>query len=618
MKKLLIHSNNTSYSNTELFQVSEQFVFDVDFDKDVDLYINDNLTDGNLKQKLENCDIVFIKVSLSKNYLEYLGLRLVYHIRLTKSLGEKANIPIVIIAEESFQYIGLTYPEPSILFTKGIYLIKESLSDYQNILKWFEKGIIKPLDDFSFFVNSISINPPANYLSHHSIANEWALVRYFSMLEVDKDSESFLKLKSKLNNLDYLKTLHFKHIEAKSNRQLFNPKKHAINSKITGIKEARIGIIDDEIYKGWSEFYEYILNKSGAISIPFDDFRKDETKAELILKIKNWITFNISEDDPINIFIVDLRLHDDDFLDDDFENLSGIQIIKFLEIENPGIQVVVSTASNKVWNFQKCLKAGVKYYSVKESPDAYNTRIETKTSFVHFSNQVSMAVGDSFLADLYRKINLIKNHNIFQRSNGENEKEFANVTFGKNGLLDQIFNLLNQNNSNQAIIHQCLLIAFQIIENYCELGIVANFGVDNSSGKRLSAGSIWTKQGEVSKHIFINQPNQKISSWFELVYGRFPFQTNDSNETPVSFSLFESMQLISSHKSGLDTSSLVKIITILYFRDNISKNDIDRIIALRFYRSNVAAHLTGKVKSDYKINARDIVFFIDIFSSLFN
>ena len=42
MKKLLIHSNNTSFNNTELFPLAEQFVFDVDFDKDVDFYINEN------------------------------------------------------------------------------------------------------------------------------------------------------------------------------------------------------------------------------------------------------------------------------------------------------------------------------------------------------------------------------------------------------------------------------------------------------------------------------------------------------------------------------------------------------------------------------------------------
>lgn len=617
MKKLLIHSNNTSLSNIKLFQLSEQFVFAVDFDKDVDFYINDNLTEGSLKQKLLICDIVFIKVSLSKNYLEYLGLRLAYHIRLTKSLGEKANIPIVIIAEESFQYLGLTYPEPSILFTKGIYLIKESLDDYQNTLKWYKEGIIKPLDDFSSFVNSITINPPVNYLSHHSIANEWALARYFSMLEKDSENDLYVALQKKILDLDYLKTLHFKHLEAKANRQRFNPKKHTVNPIIKGIEDQIIGVIEDEINKGWLELYGYILNNSKATAVPFNNFKKDETKVELIDKIKSWLHENINSNNPINVFLIDLRLHDDDFTEKDFENLSGIQIIKFIKSFNPGIQVVVSTASNKVWSYQKCLEVGVKFFSIKESPETFNTRIESIATYNHFSNQVSFAVKNSFLAEIFRKIDDLKKNNIFSTVTTEKDKEFVNLTFGKNGLFDQIFKLLVLNNSDEAIINQCLLIAFQILENYCELSVVGNFGSDNSTGNWLSSGSVWAKDGSNLKHIFINQANQKISSWFELVYGRFPFQIQESNETPITFNLFEKMSLISSYKSGLDTSSLVKMITILYFRDNIPKEDVDRIMALRYYRSNVAAHLTGKVKTDNKINANDIVFFIDVFIRLF-
>lgn len=617
MKKLLIHSNNTSFNNTELFPLAEQFVFDVDFDKDVDFYINENLTDGGLKLKLEKCDIVFIKVSLSKNYLEYLGLRLAYHIRLTKSLGAKAYMPIVLIAEESFQYLGLTHPEPSILFTKGIYLIKELLDDYQKALKWFADGRIKPLDDFSLFVNSIFVNPPANYQSHHSIANEWALVRYFSMLESDDSNILYVSLQEKIYDLDYLKTLHFKHLEAKANRQKFNSKKHTINAILKGIEGKKIGIIDDEINKGWLEFYGYILNKSKATAMPFNNFQKDETKVELIKKIEQWLLEIFKLVDPIDIFIIDLRLHDDDFSEQDFQNLSGIQIIKFLKKYNPGIQVIVSTASNKVWNYQKCLDLGVKYFSVKESPETYNTRSETVASFSHFSNQLSNAVKDVFLAEIFRKIEDLKKNNIFSKITLEKDKKSANLIIEKNGLLDQIFNLLRLDNSDEAIIHQCLLIAFQILENYCELGMVGNFGSDNSSGNRLSSGSIWAKDESGPKHIFINQPNQKISTWFELVNGRFPFQKEDSNETPVSFNVFESMRLISSYKSGLDISSLVKMITILYFRDNIPKNDVNQIMALRYYRSNVAAHLTGKVKTNYRINANDISFFIDVFTRLF-
>lgn len=613
MKKLLIHSNNTSFSNTEIFKISEQFVFDIDFDKDVDLYIHAQLTSGPNSDKILASDILFIKVSLSENnYLEYLGLRLAYHIRLTKSLGEKANIPIVIIAEESFQYLGLTYPEPSILFTKGIYLIKESLDDYHRTIKSFNSGRIKPLVDFSSFVNSIIINPPANYLSHHSIANEWALARYSSMLEKDKENDLYVTLQKKILDLDYLKTLHFKHLDAKANRQNFNPNKHAINPIIKEIEDKTIGIIDDEITKGWLEFYGYVIYKSKATPVFYNEFKKDETKVELINKIKTWLLENINSKNPINVFLIDLRLHDDDFIEKDFENLSGIELIKFIKSQNPGIQVVVSTASNKVWSYQKCLEVGVNYFSIKESPETYSTRNETIASYNHLSNQLSLAVKDSFLSEIFRKINDLNRNNVFLSFSGEKDKEFTNLTFGKNGLIDQIFNLLELDNSNDAILNQCLLLAFQVIENYCNLSSVGDFGNDKDG---LSSGYVWSRDFR-KLQVFVTQKTV-ISTRLELLYGNIEYHNNPTDTAPTSFNTFESMQLKTRFSSGLDATSLIKMISVLHFRDNINKSDIEKLINLRYYRSNVAAHLTGKVKPANKINASDIVFFIDVFISLF-
>lgn len=617
MNKLLIHSNNTSFNRTELFSISEQFVFDVDFDKDIDFYIDDNLNNGDLKQKLEKTEVVFIKVSLSQNYLEYLGLRLAYHIRLTKSLGVKSNIPIVFIAEESFQFLGLTYSEPSILFTGGVYLIKETLEDYRMVTKWFNSGSIKPLENFNSFINTININPPSNYQSHHSIANEWALIRYFSMLKKDEHDEGYNSLEKKILELDYLKTLHFKYVEAKASRQKFNPKKHAYTPLIDGVERMKIGIIDDEINKGWLAFYKYLFNKSQAKSVAFNDFRKDESRDKLVKVIQNWLLESFQSSEPIDIFIIDLRLHDDDFIEQDFDKLSGIQIIKFIEFKNPGVQIIVSTASNKVWNFQKCLKYGVKHFSIKESPETYSSRDDTRASLVHFSKQITSVAEKSFLALLYRDIQNLKSRNLFKNHTGVKEREFETLIFGRNGLIDQMFNLLVFDSTNETIINQCLLLAFQVLENYCDLGMVGSFGTDISSSKRLSSGFVWLKSNS-KKDIFINQPNQKISTWFELVNNKFDFQVAESSETPVSFSVFNKMEIISSYKSGLDVSTLVKMISVLYFRDNILHKDIDNIIRLRYYRSNVAAHLTGKIKPDFKkITAKDIHFFINIFTKIF-
>jgi hypothetical protein len=307
-------------------------------------------------------------------------------------------------------------------------------------------------------------------------------------------------------------------------------------------------------------------------------------------------------------------LHNDDFEEKDFEKLSGIQIIKFLKSKNPGIQVIVSTASNKVWNYQKCLDAGVKYFSVKEAPETFNTRSETIASFHHFSMQVSRAVKDIYLADLFRKIEVLKHQNIFANFSGEKDKEFANLTFGKNGLLEQIFNLLILDSASEAIINQCLLLSFQILENYCNLSSVGNFGSDNS---HLSSGYIWRKENNQIQ-VFVTQSTQ-ISTRLELVYGNFALQTDHSYQTPISFNAFENMELRTVFRSGLDSSSLVKMISILHFRENFLKDDIEKLMELRYYRSNVAAHLTGNINADpaFKITSSDIVFFINKFKKIF-
>lgn len=613
MKRLLIHNNNTSLSNIELFLLSEQFVFELDLDKDVDFYINENLTDGLLKQKLENCDIVFIKVSLSENYLEYLGLRLAYHIRLTKSLGEKCKIPIVLIAEESFQFLVTTSSEPSILSTKSIYLIKESLDEYQEIIDLFSLGKINPLDDYESFVGSLKINPPDNYSPQHSIANEWALARYTSMLEKDNENTLYLALQNKISELEYIKTLHFKHLESKTNRQKAVLKKNSIDPIIKEIEGSNIGIIEDEINKGWFEFYDYILQKSNATAIFYRDFKKNYTKTELIEKIKYWLSTLINSPQPIDVFIIDLRLHEDDFLEKDIDYLSGIQIIKFIRTLNPGIQIIISTASNKVWNFQKCLDLGVKHFAIKEAPELFYSRSETIKSFNNLKDSISTAVSDSFLANIYRRINALKISNLPPKSTLKDEKEFINLTFGKNGLFDQILELFLLGKINDAILNQCLLLSFQIIENYCNLSSIGDFGKDK---KGLSSGYVWLKDSS-KLQVFITDQDILLTM-FELISGHFQFQNAHANKTPMSFKIFNILEPKSRFSSGLDATSLIKMISVLHFREGIENHIIEKLIKLRYYRSNVAAHLTGNIKADYKIEVTEIIFLISFFETLFD
>lgn len=507
MKKLLIHSNNTSFNNTELFPLVEQFVFDVDFDKDVDFYINENLTDGGLKQKLDKCDIVFIKVSLSKNYLEYLGLRLAYHIRLTKSIGTKAYMPIVFIAEESFQYLGLTYPEPSILFTKGIYLIKESLADYDRILKWFNDRRIKPLDDFSSFVSSITINPPANYLSHHSIANEWSILRWAKVLGISTEREALKDVRSNIESLLYYKFLQAKYpIETGPDKVAF---------KING--KGRILYIDDEWNKGWNEVLSnYFATSSTEIEFETLEYDfKDKSHQEILKECDK----KIQSFKP-DVVLLDLRLSDSDFINShNSTHLTGYKVLEAIKSINPGIQVIIFTASNKVWNFTELHKAGCDDFILKESPELSTDNEYSRNAIAKIAFSVSNAFKMSFLKKVYLKMAEVEKQ--LQVANNEEEKDF--ILRLKNNL-NIAFKLLNETKVSAKYFNYAYLQLFQIIEDFSNLSYVFKESTDSYvcvnekevliqqtlNGKWESAISFDGGKYRLAHKIVNTNPNEKI------------------------------------------------------------------------------------------------------------
>ncbi len=611
MISLLIHNSKLpdivvkKFTRNIILTPSEAERNESDFDYDV--FYHEKLSE--LFKDGQDYQIIYISLSLSdSDYLEMNGLRVAHHIRLTKKWNHQFT-PIYFVCQESIDEIMRVNPLGNILLTNGINITID--------LKNFQIQDRAPLTQRKYdrYLNKVSIEAPSNFQSHHSIANEWALFRYYSSFQPDKENKYYQSLGNKINRLEYLKTLHFKYIEAKVSRQQFKPNKHTISPYIKDISNKKIGIIDDEISKGWLDFYNYVLNKSSACAVPYTDFKKGDTREVLINKIKDWISDEIQKVDPVDIFVIDLRLHDDDFSEKDFDNLSGIQIIQYIKSKNPGIQIVLCTASNKVWNFQKSLEYGVTNFVVKESPETYSSRKETERSLQLLFSQLSNTCRNAFLAELFRSIQHLKQSNIFK----DNQKvsEFQQVVFGQKGILDKLYNLLLLDNTNETILNQCLLLCFQVLENYCDLSSVSNFGKSKIINNKLSSGFVWQRAGK-QIDIFCNRPNGEILTRIELTFGKFNFQSKNSNGTPVSFKINEKLLLSVNRNLSLDASSIVKMISVLYFRDTISREDIEKLMKLRYYRSNIAAHLTGNIKPDYqRISAKDIVFFIQIFKQIF-
>lgn len=305
----------------------------------VDRKISEYLLSQEIEQK--RYSVIFIPYSLSEeNYMEFLGLRMAYHIRLTKDFNN-IQTPIVFYGLESEWEINKLTNLGQILFTSNIYSIQKiNIDDFQKTIKYIQESSSSlELSDESFtkkIVSKISLNPPGNYQSHHSIDNELALLRWSTYLGCDNEIP---EVKNNLNN-----GLYFKYYNALN--PIEKPKKGA-PFLIEG--KSKVLLIDDESDKGWYTFYNSFFRMSPsitfeALNIDYKRLPKEELIQKAIDKIND---FNA------DVVLLDLRLCDTDFSKGITpENLTGAQILNQIKQEvNKGVQVIITTASNKVWSY---------------------------------------------------------------------------------------------------------------------------------------------------------------------------------------------------------------------------------------------------------------------------
>jgi CheY-like chemotaxis protein len=166
----------------------------------------------------------------------------------------------------------------------------------------------------------------------------------------------------------------------------------------------RVLLIDDEASKGWGTVLRKVLKTSLA-----EDF------VVVSEKVKDFEAFSeesrrIIEEQEFDLYLIDLRLNG---LDEDknikTEDFSGMKILKKIKSLNKGNQVIVFTASNKVWNLKALLDAGADDYYMKESPE-YNFSNETsKQNYKDFKYNVGRCFEKSYLREIYSEWKKAKN-----------------------------------------------------------------------------------------------------------------------------------------------------------------------------------------------------------------
>lgn len=309
-----------------------------------------------LKKPLENQTRYIIEISLDeKNPLNYDGLTIalkIYFKHLQKNLLEFEILLFGFDTKESiFQYSDYSF------FLKCPNVSYKIVNFINN---WQFDNTIKPIhkEEAKTALLKVGIKPPTSYKTHHSIANEWAIFRWSTYLGINTSLE-----KEITNSLyfQYLMTIY--EIQDVDTKKSFLPFK------------GKILLIDDEMEKGWDKFFKG-LKFSSDNQLKIDSIGKEFKSLGNQESVIKFCEAKIEDFEPDTI-ILDLRLLDSDFDEKNPEDLTGYKVLEKIKNEiNKGIQVILFTASNKIWNYQSLLEVGFDGWVIKESPE-----LSTDTSY---------------------------------------------------------------------------------------------------------------------------------------------------------------------------------------------------------------------------------------------
>jgi CheY-like chemotaxis protein len=418
---LLIHHDNL----ISLDDFDSDIYFDIN-DSDVDSYISREIIPEIVKSP---CKRVYIKDNLSDNYMELLGLRVAYHIRLSEELEDKRYIPIIIISELDGYHLGKLSDEANILFTKNVFVVKNEKN-----LTPIDSEPLPPDEYKSSFLNLIHIEQPSEYESHHDIANEWAIYRWAKVLGLK--SEVIERNYKHLNSLLYFKYL--KALRKKDDELTYSPKELKSKGKIL--------FIDDESQKGWGDILKKVYEPS---SVEFEALEyefKDSNKFKLI----NDLTNHVKDKSP-DLVVLDLRFTQSDHEQkDEIEQYTGIQISKKIKEINPGIQTIIMSATSQSLILQKLYDTGIVGYVKKEHP--HDTMIKTSESIDILLDLTQKALSRKYLKEVWEIQEEVLELEVFK------DKEFYQIR----SEIEFIFTLLDSDIANR--YNFAMLTIYKILE----------------------------------------------------------------------------------------------------------------------------------------------------------
>ena len=390
-KLLYFYSDENNLENQENFDLE---TIDLCIINSKDTIVNYSSVYNKIKSL--NIDAIIIDKSsfvLDKEIFEFAT-----YIRLMKN--NIWDVPIYIYC--NFGYKGiiefLKSDKTNISKTNRFEIINNSLFEKDALeigkIKFFQNLEQKKQESLNWndFIKTINVEKPET--SNHTISNEWAIYRWAHAIGAnDSDIE---KIENKVENNIYFKYLQaiypIKEIQEIREEQL----------KVENLQDSKILYIDDEADKGWNGVLWELLKQSDVEDFELlGDELKSLSQDEIINESKKKI-----EEQKSDIVILDFRLHDSDF-DCEIKEVTGYKLLQVIKKINPGIQVIIFSATNKVWNLQALQEAGADGFIIKESPENSIDPNFTKEVIISFINELDKANKRRFLKEVFTSLEKI-------------------------------------------------------------------------------------------------------------------------------------------------------------------------------------------------------------------
>lgn len=466
---------------------------------------------------------------------DYNGLRLALHIRCTQTQNQLK--PIYLYGVVGYSYL-INNEYFDVLRTKEVYLVGYDIKSILSSLTSAHNPIGPEL--LSNEVKKVKLNLPENYIDSHSIANEWAIYRWAKTIGAsDADINEVVKNVETNLYFKYLNTIYpISPLNQLNNNDLIIP--------TNGNTPPKVLLVDDEAEKGWYEIFCTILDDVNGFYFDHLDEEFNEKSSDEIVQI---VHDKIVEDD-IDIVVLDYRLHKSDFFASSITEVTGYKILKDIKTNlNQGIQVIVLSATSKIWNWEELKKAGADGFIMKDNPETNLQDLSTVNNIKKFISVFGKIYNRTFLKQFYSDLSSLKEY-LLPRKNKKSErpllKEFVDEVLKWYELSCEILSV----SINEHTTAASYLFLFSVLENLTNQiinEVPAEFQYD--SGKLVYRYKFRLKDEYLRK--FVDETAMKTKNYVEV--------DNPWEKPKWAQKIYNTLDYLSSLDTTIDYRHLVSV-----------------------------------------------------------